>query len=535
MNDIRRQLLQESFKLVDLVIMVVAFGAAFWVFTHQGQSGPPSFPALPALDLVDSPVEPPLTPKLSPQAASFLPSFEWPGFLKPQNFLTFMSILFVWHMTLSSRRLYQPDRLDMPLVDTLEVFRGGLLGGLVIVLIAAGSFPQLQTDPARFFVTFFILSTGSTIVVRLAIRYLLERLRLRGRNLRSVLVVGTNARAQRFAETLRQRPELGYYVDGFVDEDWDGMESFLSGGSRLVAGLKNLGDYLATHVVDEVVVALPVSSAYLHSKRIVSLCLQQGITVRFISQIFDPRLAKGKLDLFETEPMISLIAEPNAGFSKVIKKIVDVAGAALVLTFAAPLLLLVAAAIRCSSAGPVLFVQKRVGLNKRMFSLYKFRTMVPDAEAQLAELEHLNQVSGPVFKIENDPRVTKIGRFLRKTSLDELPQLWNVLIGDMSLVGPRPLPLRDYEGFDDDSHRRRLSVKPGITCLWQVRGRNSIPFDQWMRLDLEYIDNWSLWLDLKILCETLPVVLGPLFWGQKGEFVKGLPQEVAASKSGSST
>jgi lipopolysaccharide/colanic/teichoic acid biosynthesis glycosyltransferase len=171
------------------------------------------------------------------------------------------------------------------------------------------------------------------------------------------------------------------------------------------------------------------------------------------------------------------------------------------------LFLVAALLIKRSSPGPVFFVQERVGLNKRRFRLYKFRTMVADAEEKLAELEGLNELSGPVFKIKNDPRITPIGRFLRKASVDELPQLFNVLIGDMSLVGPRALPVRDYNGFDRDWHRRRFSVRPGITCLWQINGRNTIPFDKWMELDLEYIDTWSLWLDLKILLKTIPAVI----------------------------
>jgi exopolysaccharide biosynthesis polyprenyl glycosylphosphotransferase len=514
MNDVRRQLLHESFKLVDLVIMVCAFGLAIWVFASPESLIPPDAAG----------------PGWSARAieAGYLAGWEpWLRWLELQNVFTAIAMLFVWHLTFASRRLYHPDRLDSPLVEAIEVFRAGLLAGLVIVLISYGTFAPVRLDPFGFFVTFFIFSTGTTIVARLLMRYLLERLRLRGRNLRSVLVIGTNARARNFAETVKRRPELGYYVDGFVDEHWDGMESFLGGGGRLVASLKDLGSYLATHVVDEVVVALPVSSAYIHSKRIVSLCVDQGITVRFISQIFDQRLARGKLDVFDDEPMLSLIAEPNVGFSKVAKKLLDVAVAAIALLLLAPLMAAIALAIRLSSPGPALFVQKRVGLNKRNFNLYKFRTMVQDAEAKQKEIEHLNQVAGPVFKIAKDPRVTALGEFLRKTSLDELPQLWNVLNGDMSLVGPRPLPLRDYEGFDDDSYRRRLSVRPGITCLWQVRGRNSIPFDQWMKLDLEYIDQWSFWLDLRILFQTVPVVLGPLFLGQQGEFMKGEAREPA--------
>jgi len=179
-----------------------------------------------------------------------------------------------------------------------------------------------------------------------------------------------------------------------------------------------------------------------------------------------------------------------------------------VLLFAiAPVLAVVALMIKLTSKGPVLFKQERIGRNKRRFYIYKFRTMVPNAEKMLPALELLNEATGPVFKIKNDPRMTPIGRLLRRSSIDELPQLFNVLRGDMSLVGPRPLPLRDYAGFDQDWQRRRFSVRPGITCLWQVRGRNNIAFDHWMKLDLQYLDEWSIWLDMKILAQTIPAVL----------------------------
>ena len=191
----------------------------------------------------------------------------------------------------------------------------------------------------------------------------------------------------------------------------------------------------------------------------------------------------------------------------VAKRILDFTISSVVITLISPVLPVVAILIKLDSPGPVLFIQKRLGLNKRHLNVYKFRTMVVDAEKRMREVEHMNEVSGPVFKIKNDPRSTPIGRFLRKTSIDELPQLFNVLKGEMSLVGPRPLPLRDYEGFNEDWQRRRFSVKPGITCLWQVRGRSSIPFEKWMELDLQYIDKWSLWLDFQILLRTIPAVL----------------------------
>jgi lipopolysaccharide/colanic/teichoic acid biosynthesis glycosyltransferase len=184
----------------------------------------------------------------------------------------------------------------------------------------------------------------------------------------------------------------------------------------------------------------------------------------------------------------------------------DVAVAALGLFALAPLFGLIALAIKLDSRGPVFYAQERVGLNRRRFPTYKFRTMVVDADAKQAELEHMNEADGPVFKIRHDPRITRLGRVLRRTSLDELPQLLNVLLGDMSLVGPRPLPVRDVKRMDVRWHQRRFSVKPGITCLWQIRSRRP-QFDEWIASDIEYIDNWSLKLDLKILAQTLPAVI----------------------------
>jgi len=189
-----------------------------------------------------------------------------------------------------------------------------------------------------------------------------------------------------------------------------------------------------------------------------------------------------------------------------IKRLTDAVVSAVLLLALAPVFLLVTALIRLTSKGPVFFRQTRIGYGKRPFEILKFRTMVVDAEKLMAQVEHLNETQGPTFKLKNDPRITPLGKFLRKSSLDEIPQLINVLRGDMSLVGPRPLPVRDYEGFSKDWHRRRFSVKPGITCLWQVMGRSSISFDEWMALDMRYIDQWSVWLDIKILFQTIPAV-----------------------------
>jgi exopolysaccharide biosynthesis polyprenyl glycosylphosphotransferase len=199
---------------------------------------------------------------------------------------------------------------------------------------------------------------------------------------------------------------------------------------------------------------------------------------------------------------------PEASWQSVGKQLLDFFGAALLLIVTTPLLAATALMVKCTSPGPIFFRQQRSGLNGRPFTLYKFRTMVSNAEQLKHELAAMNEMSGPVFKLVNDPRITAFGRLLRKSSIDELPQLFNVIRGEMSLVGPRPLPVDEVKRFNDPAHRRRLSVKPGLTCLWQVSGRNKVKdFKDWVRLDLEYIDNWSLWLDVKILFRTLPVVI----------------------------
>jgi len=206
------------------------------------------------------------------------------------------------------------------------------------------------------------------------------------------------------------------------------------------------------------------------------------------------------------ENLVTFYPGKLRGWPVFLKRAMDLCLTLIAIILSFPILIIVSLAIKFTSPGPILFIQNRVGLNKRRIRIYKFRTMVPDAEQKLAELEHLNEVEGPAFKIKNDPRITPLGRFLRRTSLDELPQLFNVLKGDMSLVGPRPLPLRDYNGFSEDWQRRRFSVRPGLTCLWQINGRSMINFDKWMKFDMEYIDNWSLWLDLKIMLKTIPAV-----------------------------
>jgi exopolysaccharide biosynthesis polyprenyl glycosylphosphotransferase len=238
------------------------------------------------------------------------------------------------------------------------------------------------------------------------------------------------------------------------------------------------------------------------------VCEREGVEVWLLADFFKTQVSRTSLDEFMGRPTLVFRSAPEASWQRVAKDFIDVLGALALVVLLLPVMALIALLIRLTSRGPILFRQQRSGLHGRPFNMLKFRTMVTNAEQLKQELAALNEMSGPVFKVTNDPRVTKVGRWLRRWSFDELPQLFNVLRGEMSLVGPRPLPVAEVERFDDPADRRRLSVKPGLTCLWQVGGRNDVrSFKDWVRLDLEYIDHWSLWLDLKILLRTIPAVL----------------------------
>jgi len=243
-------------------------------------------------------------------------------------------------------------------------------------------------------------------------------------------------------------------------------------------------------------------------EKAIQTCEIEGVEAWLVADFFQTQISRTSFDDLYGRPVLVFRTAPEASWQGIIKQAIDLVGAFVLTLFASPVFVIAAVAIRLTSPGPILFRQQRCGLNGQPFTMLKFRSMNSDAEQRKHELAALNEMGGPVFKVTNDPRITPVGRILRKFSIDEFPQLFNVLRGEMSLVGPRPLPVDEVERFDDPAHRRRLSVKPGLTCLWQVSGRNNVKdFAEWVRLDLEYIDNWSLWLDLKILWRTIPVVL----------------------------
>lgn len=472
MNNARRQALLALFKIFDLVVMVAAF----------------------ALGAV---------PLLYRSGLTFSEFFSMR--IKVQNFVVFVGLLCTWHIILTSFSLYKTRRLVPREFEILDALKATSL--CTFAMAAAALLFHIRMVDVPFLVILWGASSLLIMSTRLLLHFFLTNVRKHGRNLRHVLVVGTNPRAVQFARRIESRPELGYRVIGFADDNWQGLGTFEESGKALVSNLSSLAEFVRNTVVDEIVIALPLRSFYGRAAEIAGLCEEQGIVMRFLPRLFNLSKARSTAEELAGDSLLTLSTGPLDGWPVFVKRGIDIVFSSILLLLLSPLLLLTALMIKFTSNGPVLFRQKRLGLNKRQFWICKFRTMVPDAETRMGELEELNEVSGPVFKIKNDPRITPVGKFLRSTSIDELPQLINVLRGDMSLVGPRPLPLRDCQGFEQDWHRRRFSVRPGITCLWQVNGRSSVPFEKWMELDMQYIDEWSLWLDIKILAGTIPAVL----------------------------
>jgi exopolysaccharide biosynthesis polyprenyl glycosylphosphotransferase len=474
MHTLRRQILIKSYELFDLVSMIGWFVIAVAVVAHL---------------------------------ATHVSFSEFVGMrIKAQNFLIFMGFIFAWHVTLRAFGLYQSRRLSGRTQEAFDLLKAITLG--VILLAAGGTLFRIRLATPLFLVIFWAGTYSTAILSRIALRATLGTLRKRGRNMRHLLVVGINTRSLQFVRSVLKKPDLGYHLLGFVDAR-QRAEGKGFGKTRYpyIGDFEVLTDYLRDSVVDEVAIFLPMKSHYHQASAIISMCEEHGIIVRLSVDLFHLKVGQSRIEQIGQVQLLTIQSGGMESMATMVKRLFDILVSSVALLMLTPLFCLTALLVRITSPGPAFFSQERIGLSKRRFRLYKFRTMVSDAEEKLADLEAFNEASGPVFKIKNDPRITPIGRFLRKMSIDELPQLFNVLKGDMSLVGPRPLPVRDYEGFDEDWHLRRFSVRPGITCLWQVNGRSNVSFHRWMTLDMEYIDNWSLGLDMKILLKTIPAVI----------------------------
>ncbi|MCL5027336.1 MAG: sugar transferase, partial [Chloroflexi bacterium] len=344
------------------------------------------------------------------------------------------------------------------------------------------------------------------ITAVLAIERLLERgvwsyLVRRGVGIERVLVVGAGDVGKMVMQNIVVQPELGYKVVGFVDDE----RSEDLGRFPALGFIRDIGRVISEHYVDEVIVTLPVSAHRLTSQ-IMLTCSRLSVRCRVVPDFFQISLKQVDVSELNGIPLVSIRDVPLHGTSRVLKRLGDMALAGLLIAITSPISAVIALAIHFDSPGPIFFRQQRVGRDGRAFTLLKFRSMWVDAEERLANLLQHNEATGPIFKMRNDPRLTRVGRFIRRWSLDELPQLYNVVRGDMSLVGPRPPIPSEVECYEE-WHRRRLEVRPGLTGLWQVSGRSDLSFDEMVLLDIWYIENWSPLLDFKILLRTIPAVL----------------------------
>ena len=427
------------------------------------------------------------------------------GKISLSSFAFFAIAILVCRASFSLFNLYESKRLSTRSAEAADVLRAVTVSTLFL-WCGARLFSILHSR-SYFLVAFWAIASSLIIATRTLVRYLLAGIRTRGRNVHHILVLGSNVRAIEFGRRIEAMPERGYRLLGFVDDEWPGLAEFREAGFRLACTNAEIAEFLRKNVVDEIAIFLPLRSFYERAADVAKLAKQYGILVRLDTDVFNLKFAHARADATGGASQIVASGSGFDGWQLLLKRGIDVVGSLALLVILSPVFLIVAALIKLTSpGGPVFFAQKRVGINKRQFTMFKFRTMVPAAESIQEKLAHLNEMTGPAFKIRNDPRITPLGHILRKTSIDELPQLFNVLAGDMSLVGPRAMSLRDYQLFSEDWQRRRFSVPPGITCLWQVHGRNTIPFEQWMILDMQYIDGWSLWLDIKILALTIPAV-----------------------------
>lgn len=404
--------------------------------------------------------------------------------------------------------LYRMIRIP-PLIEELRHVLVATFWSMVGILVL--SFALRYIFVSRLFFAVFIATSFLLVAgVRLLGRLLLRSARRRGFNSRNLLIIGTGKRAAEIYGTLQENSHWGFRSLGFIAESGaaartkEGLaEKGLQGHVR--GGLGDLTGLLQSEVVDGVVFALS-HERLSEFKSAFDSCAELGIPIYVYARPFDDYAGPVMVEDFAGIPLISFPQTRPDDYQLFFKRVLDIMVSACGLLVLLPLLPSIAMLIKITSDGPVFFSQTRVGKNGRLFKLYKFRTMVKEAEQLRADLSGLNEIDGPAFKMALDPRITPVGAWLRRSSIDEFPQFWNVFLGDMSLVGPRP-PLPSEVAQYEKWHRRRLSIKPGLTCLWQVSGRHRIDFKNWMKLDLQYIDSWSWWSDVKIILRTIPALL----------------------------
>jgi exopolysaccharide biosynthesis polyprenyl glycosylphosphotransferase len=455
----------------DLVLTVFALPLAYWVRTQMLPHAMPSLPAIYPL-------------------RHYLPMLA--------------SVILLWLAVGFVLGIYRRVELRSPgqiIADETKLVLAGM------VLIIAGLY-LFHADVSRSLVaTFGVLDAALMVTGRLTLFYAKGSLRRVFGRYHYILIVGTGADALELAELVEGAEPLGLRLVGFVHPSDPGTSPPLGSLRRSypLMALEEVPTILHNHIVDEVLVAVDKQDMDRLEPLIVH-CEREGVRTRIHLNFLQATSSKVTLEHLSHVPLLTLSTIPHDEMQLLAKRFVDVILSALLLLLLWPFMLVIAVLIELSSKGPVLYQQTRCGLGGRRFVVYKFRSMVAGAEQMRPEIEHLNEADGPVFKIADDPRVTKVGKWLRRSSMDELPQLWNILKGDMSFVGPRPPVPEEVEKYES-WQRRRLRMRPGMTCLWALEGRSQLSFDRWMQLDLSYIDRWSLWLDAKIFLQTIPHVL----------------------------
>lgn len=408
----------------------------------------------------------------------------------------------VW--ILASRREGAYDlRRGRPMFDDLYGLVNATTTAIMLLVVLVFFYRRL------FYSRIIFIYAGLLIILligfaRIARWLILSRLRQAGQGVDRVLIIGAGEIGRTVMRNMIAQPELGYRIVGFLDDDPVKSETNI-GPIKALGPIENLSAAVKEHQIDQVIITLPWQY---HRKivRLVNQAEQTGVRARVVPDLFQLSLGGIDLEAINGIPLISIKQSALTGFNYTLKRAVDLVVSSVAIVLLAPVWLLAAVAIRLDSPGPILFRQERIGRHGKPFILYKFRSMYQDAEAQLEKLRDKNEAAGPLFKMRDDPRVTRVGRIIRRTSIDELPQLINVLRGEMSLVGPRPGLASEVAQYQD-WHRKRLEVLPGITGLWQVSGRSNLTFDEMVMLDIYYAENWSLSLDLRIMLRTIPQLL----------------------------
>jgi exopolysaccharide biosynthesis polyprenyl glycosylphosphotransferase len=466
-------------KIVDAIIIAIAFFLAFFIGIALRQ-------------------------RFMGSVFAFAPSNDLEGaifFLKNHLSLVLVTIP-AWIGLMSWDGVYQDFRTKLFIEIAWRVFRTGVIS---VVIMGSIVFLLKMTLTSRLYVAVFAITAFICLTIGKALwKKVMDIAFKRGYNLVNLLIVGSGTRAQEFIKLIKLHSNWGLKIIGLVDDDPKRLGKKVL-DYEVIGRLRDIPRILREHIIDRVIFVVP----RLWLNRIepaIEHCEMEGIDTAVAVDLFQPKLARIRQSQLVHIPLLIFQTSIAKEWQIFMKRLADILISLFAIVCLSPLLLILMLMIKITSRGPIFFRQTRVGMNGRLFTLYKFRSMVDGAEIRKRELERQNEMNGPTFKMRRDPRVTRFGRFMRKFSFDEYPQLYNVLKGDMSLVGPRPALPKEVEMYEV-WQRRRLSMKPGITCIWQVSGRNKIDFDRWMEMDLQYIDNFSLWVDFTLLIRTVFVVL----------------------------